>query len=54
MLFRSCQALCIHTAGYGSRSSAIVALAPGRVAHYRASDEPPCHGKFRDVTALLS
>ncbi len=50
---RRYQALCTHTPGYGTRSSAIVALAPGRVAHYLASDAPPCQGPFRDVTALL-
>lgn len=50
---RHYQALCIHTPGYGTRSSAVVALKPGRVAHYLASDEAPCQGHFRDVTALL-
>ena len=50
---RQYQALCIHTPGYGTRSSAIVALAPGRVAHYLASDSAPCEGAFRDVTPLL-
>ncbi|ATB37927.1 hypothetical protein CYFUS_003352 [Cystobacter fuscus] len=52
--FRQCQALCIHTPHYGTRSSAIVALTPGRVAHYLASDVAPCQGAFRDVTALVS
>jgi len=51
---RQYQALCIHTPGYGTRSSAIVALAPGRVAHYLTSDVAPCQGPFQDVTALLS
>jgi len=50
---RQYQALCIHTPGYGTRSSAIVALAAGRVAHYLASDTAPCAGDFRDVTPLL-
>jgi uncharacterized protein with NRDE domain len=50
---RQYQALCIHTPGYGTRSSAIVALAPGRVGHYLASDSAPCGGDFRDVTPLL-
>ncbi|WP_257463403.1 NRDE family protein [Archangium lipolyticum] len=50
---RQYQALCIHTPGYGTRSSAIVALAPGRVAHYLASDVPSCQGTYRDVTPLL-
>jgi uncharacterized protein with NRDE domain len=51
---RQCQALCIHTPGYGTRSSALVALAPGRVAHYLASDSAPCQAPFQDVTPLLS
>jgi uncharacterized protein with NRDE domain len=50
---RQYQALCIHTPGYGTRSSAIVALAPGRVAHYLSSDTAPCQGPFQDVTGLL-
>jgi uncharacterized protein with NRDE domain len=50
---RQYQALCIHTPGYGTRSSAIVALAPGRVAHYLATDAAPCQGLYRDVTPLL-
>ncbi|WP_338867120.1 NRDE family protein [Myxococcus stipitatus] len=47
------QALCIHTPTYGTRSSAIVALAPGRVGHYLTSDTSPCKGPWRDVTSLL-
>jgi uncharacterized protein with NRDE domain len=50
---RQYQALCIHTPGYGTRSSAIVALAPGRVAHYLAADVAPCQGPYQDVTPLL-
>ena len=50
---RQYQALCIHTPGYGTRSSAIVALAPGRVAHYLAADATPCQGPYQDVTPLL-
>lgn len=50
---RQYQALCIHTPGYGTRSSAIVALAPGRVAHYLSSDVAPCQGPYQDVTPLL-
>lgn len=48
------QALCIHTPIYGTRSSAVVALAPGRVGHYLASDTPPCQGPWKDVTGLLT
>jgi uncharacterized protein with NRDE domain len=50
---RQLQALCIHTPAYGTRSSAIVALEPGRVARYLASDAPPCQGPFRDMTGLV-
>ena len=50
---RQYQALCIHTEGYGTRSSAILALAPGWVGHYLAADEAPCQGEYRDVTPLL-
>jgi hypothetical protein len=52
---RQLQALCIHTgAGYGTRSSAIVALAPGQVGHYLATEAAPCQGPWRDVTGLLA
>lgn len=52
-LLRQLQALCIHTPGYGTRSSAIVALKSGRVGHYLASETPACQGPLRDVTSLL-
>ncbi|MGE6759382.1 NRDE family protein [Corallococcus interemptor] len=51
---RQLQALCIHTEGYGTRSSAIVALKPGHVGHYLATDIAPCQGGWRDVTGLLT
>jgi uncharacterized protein with NRDE domain len=51
---RHYQALCIHTQSYGTRSSAVVALAPGRVGHYLATDVAPCKAPLRDVTALLA
>jgi uncharacterized protein with NRDE domain len=50
---RQYQALCIHTPDYGTRTTALVALAPGRVAHYLASDTPPCQGPFHEHTPLL-
>ena len=50
---RQLQALCIHTPGYGTRSSAILALAPGRVAQYLAAEGPPCQTAYEDVTPLL-
>ena len=52
--FRQFQALCIHTPGYGTRSAAIVALAPGRVAHYLATDAASCQATYQDFTPLLS
>lgn len=48
------QALCIHTPYYGTRSSALLALAPGRVAHCQVSDKPPCQHSFQDLTGQLS
>jgi uncharacterized protein with NRDE domain len=47
-LSRQLQALCIHTPAYGTRSAALLALSPGRVAHLQASEAPPCHAAFRD------
>ncbi len=52
--YRRLQAICIHTPAYGTRSSSIVALAPGRVAHYLATNGPPCTHAFEDFTALLA
>lgn len=52
-LLRELQALCIHTPVYGTRSSTVLALEPGRVAHYLFADGPPCSTPFADVTALL-
>ncbi|MDY7224982.1 NRDE family protein [Hyalangium rubrum] len=51
---RQYQALCIHTPAYGTRSSALLALAPGRVGHFLVSDKPPCQQDFRDFGGLLS
>jgi uncharacterized protein with NRDE domain len=48
------QALCIHTPAYGTKSSSIIALAPGRVAGYWFADGPPCTTAFDDVTALVT
>ncbi len=50
---RELQALCIHTPVYGTRSATLLALAPGRVAHYLFADGPPCTAPFREITALL-
>ncbi|WP_224370388.1 NRDE family protein [Hyalangium versicolor] len=51
---RQLQALCIHTPAYGTRSSAILALAPGRVGHFLVSQVPPCQHAFQDHWSLLA
>ncbi|HYH98301.1 NRDE family protein [Hyalangium sp.] len=51
-LARQLQALCIHTPAYGTRSSTLLALAPGRVGHLLASEAPPCHRLFHDIWSL--
>lgn len=50
---RRLQALCIHTPVYGTRSATLLALTPGRVAHYLFADGPPCTAPFADMTGLL-
>lgn len=50
---RELQALCIHTAVYGTRSATILALEPGRVARYLYADGPPCTAPFHEVTERL-
>lgn len=52
-LVRELQALCIHTPAYGTRSAALVALQPGRVAHYEATEGAPCVSPWVDVRPLL-
>jgi uncharacterized protein with NRDE domain len=52
-LARQFQALCIHTPAYGTRSSALLALAPGRVGHLLVSEQPPCQRAFQDRRGLL-
>lgn len=53
-LLHELSAICVHTPVYGTRSAAIVALEPGRVAHYLFADGPPCRTPFEDVTSLLT
>ena len=48
------QALCIHTPYYGTRSSTLLALAPGHVAHCLVAEKPPCQHSFQDLTGQLS
>lgn len=52
-LLRELQALCIHTPIYGTKSATVLALEPGRVAHYLFADGPPCTTPFADVSALF-
>jgi uncharacterized protein with NRDE domain len=47
------QALCIHLPGYGTRSSTILALEPGRVIHYLHAEGRPCEQPFEDQGDLL-
>jgi uncharacterized protein with NRDE domain len=47
------QALCIHTPLYGTRSFSLVALQPGRVAHYLSGEDTPCRAHLHEVTPLL-
>lgn len=52
-LARELTATCIHSEHYGTRSSTILALAPGRVLAYLHADGPPCVTPFRDLQGLL-
>ena len=52
-LVRQLQALCIHTPAYGTRSAALVALQPGKVAQYLATEGAPCVSPWVDVLPLL-
>jgi uncharacterized protein with NRDE domain len=52
-LLRQLQALCIHTPVYGTRSATVIAVVPGRIAHYAFADGPPCTARFVDVSHLL-
>ncbi len=48
-LTRQLQALCIHVPGYGTVSATLLALQPGRVAHYDYAAGPPCVTPFTPV-----
>jgi len=48
-LLREFQALCIHTPLYGTRSSSIVAIEPGRTLRYLHADGPPCTTTFHEI-----
>jgi len=49
-LVRELHALCIHTPLYGTRSAAIIALDPGRLAHLLWAPGPPCTTPFSEAT----
>ncbi len=53
-LIHRLEALCIKTPLYGTRSCAIAALAPGRVARYLATEGPPDEAELKDLSALLT
>jgi uncharacterized protein with NRDE domain len=46
-------ALCIHLPAYGTRSSSLLALAPGRVLHAEHAEGAPCTHDFVSFEALL-
>jgi uncharacterized protein with NRDE domain len=50
---RELTAIDIHSEHYGTRSSSLVALAPGRVAAYLAADGPPSEAAFTDRMGLF-
>ncbi|HUH04081.1 MAG TPA: NRDE family protein [Kofleriaceae bacterium] len=52
-LVRELHATCIHTESYGTRSSTLLGLTRGGIAHYEFADGPPCRTPFDDVTSLL-
>ncbi len=47
------QALCIHLPRYGTRSSTLLALEPGRLLHYLYAEGKPCEVAFEDRMGLL-
>jgi len=52
-LARELTATCIHSDSYGTRSSTIVALEPGRVRDYLHADGRPCETPFLSMRDLL-
>jgi uncharacterized protein with NRDE domain len=52
-LARQLTATCIHSELYGTRSSTMIAAAPGRVIDYLHADGPPCTVDYIDRRALL-
>jgi uncharacterized protein with NRDE domain len=50
---RQLAALCVRTPAYGTRSSTVVLLQPGRVAEYWVADGPPDLTPFVEVSSLF-
>lgn len=50
---RELTAVCIHTPGYGTRSSTIFAAGRGEVIAYLHADGPPCTTPFADLRGLV-
>ena len=50
---RRLQAVCVKTPVYGTVSSAIAAVRPGKVERYLFSDGPPRNGGFEDALPLI-
>ena len=53
IFLRQLEAMCIHTPTYGTLSSTIVAMTPGRIEHYLYCDGKPCKAEFEEYTHLL-
>jgi uncharacterized protein with NRDE domain len=49
---RRLQAICVETPVYGTVSSTLAAVRPGRVERYAFCDGPPDQGEFEDLTEL--
>ena len=52
-LARELTATCIHSPSYGTRSSTILAAAPGQLIEYLHADGPPCTSPFVSRRGLL-
>ncbi|MEZ4404197.1 MAG: NRDE family protein [Kofleriaceae bacterium] len=48
------QAVCVHTARYGTRSATLAAVRPGGVRGLAWADGPPCTAGFVDATPLFT
>ncbi|MEE2703778.1 MAG: NRDE family protein [Myxococcota bacterium] len=46
------ESVCVHTADYGTRSSSVLEIGPGRW-RYRFADGAPCDTDYRDCSSLL-